>query len=116
MASLKQELSSDPGASSRRRQAARERAARDVQERAGRARAALERLQAERKSHAKTNAKDEAKKKEPKVSTTDPGARHMRFPDGAIRPAYNAQIAAAPKEGVIVSIEVTDRRNDAGLA
>ena len=35
----------------------------------------------------------------------------MRFPDGAVRPAYNAQIAAAPKEGVIVSIEVTDRRN-----
>jgi hypothetical protein len=116
LAALKQELSSDPGASSRRRQAARERAARDVQERAGRARAALERLQAERKSRAKTHAKDEAKKKEPKVSTTDPGARHMRFPDGAIRPAYNAQIAAAPKEGVIVSIEVTDRRNDAGLA
>jgi len=42
--------------------------------------------------------------------------RHMRFPDGAVRPAYNAQIAAAPKEGVIVSIAVTDRRNDAGLA
>ena len=40
----------------------------------------------------------------------------MRFPDGAICPAYNAQIAAAPKEGVIVSIELTDRRNDAGLA
>jgi hypothetical protein len=40
----------------------------------------------------------------------------MRFPDGAVRPAYNAQIAAAPKQGVIVSIEVTDRRNDAGLA
>jgi len=40
----------------------------------------------------------------------------MRFPDGAIRPAYNAQIAAAPKEGVIVSVGVTDRRNDAGLA
>ena len=40
----------------------------------------------------------------------------MRFPDGAIRPAYNAQIAAAPKEGVIVAIEATDRRNDAGLA
>ena len=40
----------------------------------------------------------------------------MRFPDGVVRPAYNAQIAAAPKEGVVVSIEVTDRRNDAGLA
>ncbi len=116
LAALKQELSSDPGASSRRRQAARERAARDVQARAGRARAALERLEAERKSRAAKHAKDEAKKKEPKASTSDPEARHMRFPDGAVRPAYNAQIAAAPKEGVIVSIDVTDRRNDSGLA
>jgi hypothetical protein len=40
----------------------------------------------------------------------------MRFPDGAVRPGYNAQIAAAVAEGVIVSIDVTDRRNDAGLA
>ena len=116
LAALKQELTDDPGASTRRRQGARERAAREVQERAGRARAALERLEAERKSRAKTHAKDEARKKAPKASTTDPEARSMRFPDGAIRPAYNAQIAAAPKEGVIVSIEVTDRRNDAGLA
>jgi transposase len=116
LASLKQELSSDPGASTRRRQAARQRAARDVQERAAKARAALERLAAERKARAAKHTKDEAGKKEPRASTTDPEARHMRFPDGAIRPAYNAQIAAAPKEGVIVSIEVTDRRNDAGLA
>jgi transposase len=116
LAALKQELASDPGASSRRRQAARDRAARDVQARAARARAALERLEAERKARAKTHAKDEAKKKEPKASTSDPEARFMRFPDGAVRPAYNAQIAAAPKEGVIVSIEVTDRRNDTGLA
>jgi transposase len=116
LAVLKQELSSDPGASTRRRQAARERAARDVQERVGRARAALERLEAERKLRAAKHAKDEAKKKGPKASTTDSEARFMRFPDGAVRPAYNAQIAAAPKQGVIVSIEVTDRRNDAGLA
>jgi transposase len=116
LAALKQELTDDPGASSRRRQAARERAARDVQERAGRARAALERLAAERKARAARHVKDEARKKEPRASTTDPEARSMRFPDGAIRPAYNAQIAAAPKEGIIVSIDVTDRRNDAGLA
>ena len=116
LAALKQELSSDPGASTRRGQVARERAAHDVQERAGRARAALERLEAERRARAKTHAKDEAKKKEPKASTTDPEARCMRFPDGAVRPAYNAQIAATAKEGVIVSIDVTDRRNDAGLA
>jgi transposase len=116
LAALKQELASDPGASTRRRQAAQERAARDVQARAARARAALERLEAERKARAKSHAKDEARKKEPRASTSDPEARFMRFPDGAIRPAYNAQIAAAPKEGVIVSIELTDRRNDAGLA
>ena len=116
LASLRQELSSDPGASSRRGQGARERAARDVQARAERARAALERLEAERKARAKTHAKDEAKKREPRASTSDPEARCMRFPDGAVRPAFNAQIAAAPIEGVIVSIAVTDRRNDAGLA
>jgi transposase len=116
LAALKQELADDPGASTRRRQGARERAARDVQERAGRARATLERLEGERKTRAAKHAKDEAKKKEPRASTTDAEARFMRFPDGAIRPAYNAQIAAAPKEGVIVSIDVTDRRNDAGLA
>ena len=40
----------------------------------------------------------------------------MRFADGAIGPAYNAQIAVAPNEGIIVSLEMTDRRNDAGLA
>ena len=40
----------------------------------------------------------------------------MRFPDGAIRPAFNAQIAATPSQGIIVSVEMTDRRNDAGLA
>ena len=116
LAALKQELTDDPRASNRRRQAARERAAREVKERAGHALAALERLKAERKARAKRHATDEAKKKEPKASTTDPEARYMRFPDGAVRPAYNAQIAAAPKEGVIVSITVTDRRNDAGLA
>jgi hypothetical protein len=48
--------------------------------------------------------------------TTDPEARSMRFPAGVVRPAYNAQIVAAPKKGVIVSIDVADRRNDAGLA
>jgi transposase len=116
LAALMQELSSDPGASSRRRQAAQERAAREVKERAGKARAALERLEAERKSRAAKHAKDEARKKAPKASTTDAEARFMRFPDGAVRPAYNAQVAAAPQEGVIVSIELTDRRNDAGLA
>jgi Transposase DDE domain len=40
----------------------------------------------------------------------------MRFADGAVRPGYNAQIAATPREGIIVSVDMVDRRNDSGLA
>lgn len=117
LARLTAEVASDPEASSRRKRAAQERAARQVKERAERARAALERVRAEKQKRAKTHPQDEAKKKsEPKVSLSDPEARCMRFPDGAIRPAYNAQIAAAPKQGIIISVAMTDRRNDAGLA
>jgi transposase len=116
IAALKTEVDSDSAASSRRRQAARERAARETTERAARARAALDRLRAEKEERAKRHPQDEAKKSEPKASLSDAAARSMRFPDGAIRPAYNAQIAAAPEEGIIVSVEMTDRRNDSGLA
>ena len=108
LAQLKAEVNDDPEASSRRRRAARERAAR--------ARRALDQIQAEKAERAKRHAKDEAKKSEAKASMTDAEARIMRFPDGAIRPAYNAQIAVTPKEGVIVSVDMTNRRNDSGLA
>ena len=88
-----------------------------MKERADRARAALDRVRAEKEKRAKTHPQDEAKKKsEPSASLSDAEARNMRFPDRAVRPAYNAQIAATPKEGIIVSVEMTDRRNDAGLA
>src|SRR5215467_9721178 len=116
LAQLKAEVNDDPEASSRRRRAARERAARDIEERAARARKALDQIQAEKAERAKRHAKDEAKKSEAKASMTDAEARIMRFPDGAIRPAYNAQIAVTPKEGVIVSVDMTNRRNDSGLA
>lgn len=117
LCALKAEIESDPEASSRRKRAAQVRAAREVKERAERARAALDRVRAEKEKRAKTHPQDEAKKKsEPKVSLSDPEARNMRFPDGAVRPAYNAQIAVAPSEGIIVAVAMTDRRNDAGLA
>jgi transposase len=116
LAALKAEIERDPEASSRRKRAAQERAAREVKERAEGARAALERMRAEREKRAKRHAKDEAKKSEPTASLSDPAARNMRFADGAVHPAYNGQVAGAPKQGIIVSVEVTDRRNDAGLA
>ena len=117
LADLKAEIETDPKASSQRRLAAKERAAREVKERAERARAELDKMRAEKEKRAKTHRQDEAKKtSEPKASLTDPQVRNMRFPDGAVRPGYNAQLAVTPKQGVIVSIEMTDRRNDSGLA
>ena len=117
LSTLKAEIEKDPKASSQRRLAAAEKAAREVKERATRARAALEKVRSEKEKRAKTHPQDEAKKKsEPKASLSDPDARIMCFPDNAVRPAYNAQIAATPREGIIISVAMTDRRNDAGLA
>jgi transposase len=117
LAALKAELERDPEASSRRRRAAQARAAQDVKDRAARARAALEKVRAEKEKRAKTHRKDEARKtSEPKVSLSDPEARFMRFADGAVRAGYNAQVAAAPRVGIIVAVDMTERRNDAGLA
>jgi len=114
---LKAEIEHHPEASSRRRRAAQARAAQDVKERAARARVALDKVRAEKEKRSKTHRQDEAKKtSEPKVSLSDPEARMMRFADGAVRAGYNAQVAAAPRAGIIVAVDMTDRRNDAGLA
>ncbi len=113
---LKAEIEADPAASSRRSQAAEERAARERLEKVEAAQKALEKLKAEQEARKKTHPKDESKKKEPAASTTDPEARRMRFADGAVRAGYNAQVAVTAEHGFIVAIEVTDRRNDAGFA
>lgn len=112
---LKAEIEGDPGASARRKRAAQARAANDIAQRAGRARAALGRLRAEKQRRSKTHAKEETKKSQPKVSLTDPQARRMRFADGSIKAGYNMPIAATGA-GVILAVTATDRRNDTGLA
>jgi transposase len=113
---LKEEVESDPAASEKRRQAAQRRGAEDVARRAEAARRALEKLQAEKAERAKRHKKAEAKKNEVRASTTDPEARLMRFADGAVRAGYNVQLAVAPSSGIILAVEPTDRRNDAGMA
>ena len=115
VARLRAEIEADPGASTRRRRAAEERAADDIAERAQRARAALDRLKAEKAERAKRHAKEEAKKGEPKASLTDPDARRMRFADGSVKAGYNVHLAASAT-GMVVSVMATDRRNDAGMA
>lgn len=113
---LRAELDGDPGASERRRRAAGERAARDVAARAAAARKKLDALQEEKKRRAKTHPKEEASKAESKVSTTDPDARIMMMAKGGFRPAYNVMVSATTGSQVILGVEVSERRNEAGIA
>jgi len=122
VAELKQELEADSAAGERRLSKRRLSAAED---RARRVAAALAK-------HPAATAKDEKdqnegddpplagggksgkKPKEERVSTTDPDAPLMRMADGAVRVAYNVQVASAC--GFVVAIEPVQRRNDRGLA
>jgi transposase len=102
---LRQEVEEDPAATTRRQQAAGERAAR---EREARVEAALRQLPA---VQAKKKAEDRA---EARVSTTDAEARVMKMGDGGFRPAYNAQFATDTKTQVITGVEVTNSGSDLG--
>jgi transposase len=114
VAALKDELDKDPAEPERRR---KQRALQAAEERARRVEQAhqkLTELVQEQAERAKTHAKEEAQKGEPKVSVSDPEVRVMRLADGAVAPAWNVQVATA--EGFIVAIDPTDRRKDSGLA
>lgn len=115
VAQLKTEIDTDPTASTRRRKAAKMRAARELGERAAKATAALVQLQQEKDKRKVTHKAEEEKKAAPSASLTDPEARYMRFADGSIKPGYNMQIATS-SNGLVLSITATDRRNDSGLA
>jgi hypothetical protein len=114
VAELKDELDKDPAEPERRR---KQRALQAAEERARRVEQAhqkLTELVQEQAERAKTHAKEEAQKGEPKVSVSDPEVRVMRLADGAVAPAWNVQVTTA--EGFIVAIDPTDRRKDSGLA
>lgn len=119
VAELKQELEADSAAGDRRLSKRRLSAAED---RARRVAAALAKYPA-----AATQETDQTEGDEPpgegksgkgpkqqRVSTTDPDAPLMKMADGAVRAAYNVQVASAC--GFVVAIEPTQRRNDRGLA
>lgn len=106
----------DPGVT-KRQQAARERAARERVVRVETALAYLPELQATKSLQRKRSAKAERDKvTEPRASTTDPGARVMKMPDGGYRPAYNVQIATDRAFGIIVGVAVTAAGSDAHQA
>jgi len=106
----------DPGVS-QREQAARERVARERQQRVEKALEYLPQAQATKERQQQTKAITErAKVSEPRASTTDPEARVMKMPDGGFRPAYNVELATDKESGVIVGVGVTAEGTDAGQA
>lgn len=109
---LRRELDDDPGALSRREASARERAARERQRRVKQALSRMQEEEAQRGERAKARPRE--KKKEVRVSTTDPEARVMRMADGGYRPAYNGQFAADPSSQIIVGVDVTTQATDHG--
>jgi transposase len=122
VAELKRELEADAAAGERRLSRRRLSAAED---RARRVAAALakqpaaapkdnEKDQNEGDEPPPASGKSRKKPKEERVSTTDPDAPLMRMADGAVRVAYNVQVASA--RGFVVAIDPVQRRNDRGLA
>lgn len=115
VARLKQELQDDPDVSNRRIAAARERAARDRQARVERALAEHAKAEQEDRRRQERDRKKLAKRGAPRISTTDPQARVMKMADGGFRPAYNVQIASAPEQQIVVTVDAETSGSDRGL-
>jgi len=113
---LRGEVDDDPSAGERRKQAAKERAAREQAERLAAALERMKELEAERARREKTNKGEVAKQKEPRASSTDPEARVMKMADGVFRPAYNMQIVSAVEGQVVVAVDVETSGSDRGPA
>ena len=113
---LKQEMTDDPQASSRRIMAAKERAAREREARVAAALDKLAEIEAQRERRSKTNKKQVENQAEPRASTTDPQARVMKMADGGFRPAYNCQIASAAGGQIVIDMQAETVASDRGLA
>lgn len=106
---LQNQQERDPVGDDRRRRGARERVAKERQQRIEQARAELEKLKAGRQQR-KSQAKSELR-----ASTTDPEARRMKMGDGGFRPAYNVQFCSEGESRLIVGLDVTNQGTDSGL-
>jgi transposase len=105
VAALKQQVEEDPGARTRRQQAARERAARERQERIEQALARLPEL-------AEIKAKQGKSRAQARASTTDAEATVMKMGDGGFRPAYNGQFATDTASQVVVGVAAVSVGSD----
>lgn len=105
VATLKEEVATDPTAGTRRQAAARQRAATERAQRLQQALAHLPEIEA----HKPAKEKDKAR-----VSTTDPEARVMKMADGGFRPAFNVQLATDTQTQIITGVDVTNSGGDQG--
>lgn len=103
---LKEELDSDTGASGRRREASRRRAAEERERLIAEALAELPEVEERKESD---NGK---RKSEPRVSTTDPHARVMKMPDGGFRPALNVHLVTDTATKLIAVADVNNHGTD----
>ena len=85
---------------------ARQRAAREKQERLEKALEELERIRASKTSS--------AEKREARASLSDPEARVMKQSDGGFAPSYNVQLTTDAKEKIIVGMGITQNGSDYG--
>ncbi len=128
---LKRELAEDAGASTRRKQAAVERAVREREQRLAAALATMDKLQrkplpepkkpkpSQRRGRSDDGPGDTGgaaskPEPEPRVSTTDVDARVMKMADGGFRPAFNAQLAVDANTQLIAAVAVVNIGSDMG--
>jgi transposase len=101
---------------SARKKAAKERAAKEKQERLEQAIAELPELKKKQEAAAKNagNGKcgQKIRDKEPRVSTTDPDVRVMKMANGGFNPAVNVQLATDTESRAIVGVEVSSEGSD----
>jgi DDE family transposase len=105
---LSKEIESDPGAGSKRQEAARKRAAEDRAKRLARA---LEQM-AEVEQRKRSSKGKKKKKAEARSSTTDPEARVMKMADGGFRPAYNVHFVTETEQKVVLAVDVDNAGTD----
>jgi transposase len=101
---IKTQAEKDPGLAKRQAQVAKQRAAREREERIRAALAQLPEVAAAKKRN--------GSKAEARASTTDADARVMKMGDGGFRPAYNVQFATTCEEQVIVGMDVVNAGSD----
>ena len=87
----------------KKQQQARQRAARQKEEKLQEALQEIEPLRAARKDN---------NSKQPQASTTDPKARFMWTSDNGVAPVYNVQITADAAQGLIADVEVVNDPRD----